>query len=373
MPERRLYLLNKNQWVHYSRGPHRAILRGFPAAGDETEYPLPEQQAPLDTWLHEMADAARRVPVRSALAGLAAQGHGGDLTEDWHHTLALLSQSGWEPPGVPVVPWTPLRACYMALRQQTELARHRTHARDILAAREDALDLPDLFERSARQMDAYRNLREPLWPLRAGKRRWPQLHAGPLTPERLVALLDPARWAPDRVRWLPPREDLAFVPVGREVGPLRATGARFEDGSVGRRSGRGGMDLFLRSADEEGLPIVAEIKDAGDTNVFFALVQALTYAVELTTVHQFERLREHHGGSFGDLRPDRPPRCDVYIVCLGPTPHPLHEEAARLADRLLGRTEQAIARRIRRVAFIRAQLDGELRFEATHVANAPDA
>ena len=69
-------------------------------------------------------------------------------------------------------------------------------------------------------------------------------------------------------------------------------GAEFEDGTSGRSSGASGVDLIL--VDETGALVVGEIKARGDSTAFLAIIQALTYAVELTTRSRAERC-------YGDL------------------------------------------------------------------------
>ena len=76
--------------------------------------------------------------------------------------------------------------------------------------------------------------------------------------------------------------------------------------------GRGGIDLLLRSRDG-GLPIIAEVKAPRDGNLFVALVQALTYAAELATANQFERLSGSYR-EFESLDLKQLPRCDIYVI-----------------------------------------------------------
>lgn len=128
------------------------------------------------------------------------------------------------------------------------------------------------------------------------------------------------------------------------------------------------MDLLLRSEDG-GLPIIAEIKAPNDNNLFAALVQALTYASELTTAYQFSRLR-HSFQEFADLETDQPPRCDIYLVYFhGDTP-PLREEATQLAELLLNHSSGVIAQHIRRIVFLEAtSVDAfELEFKHYHLS-----
>lgn len=85
--------------------------------------------------------------------------------------------------------------------------------------------------------------------------------------------------------------DTGFVVVNYEINPWRTRHAMFSTKQPATKTGRGGIDLLMRSL--KGMPVVAEIKVKDDKNAFFGLLQAMTYAVELSTPNQFERLRTH--------------------------------------------------------------------------------
>lgn len=82
--------------------------------------------------------------------------------------------------------------------------------------------------------------------------------------------------------------DSEFVFVQRELNPWLTRQGYFPDNSPASRTGRGGIDLLMRTQD--GIPVIGEVKIDNDKNAFFALLQAMTYAVELSTPHQLERL-----------------------------------------------------------------------------------
>lgn len=82
--------------------------------------------------------------------------------------------------------------------------------------------------------------------------------------------------------------ELNFHALDYQVNPLRTPKAIYEDGVSGRRSGQGGIDLLLYRG--EGIPVIGEIKAATDVDLFTALVQALVYAVELSSNAQRTRL-----------------------------------------------------------------------------------
>jgi hypothetical protein len=82
--------------------------------------------------------------------------------------------------------------------------------------------------------------------------------------------------------------------IDYEISAYRKTGkASMEDGRVGT-SGGGGIDLILHDGERY---IIGEVKAATDTDFFYALVQALTYTIELSTPNQMKRLNSHYSQS----------------------------------------------------------------------------
>ena len=92
--------------------------------------------------------------------------------------------------------------------------------------------------------------------------------------------------------------------VERELNPRRTRGGVFPDKRPARKSGAGGIDVLLKS-HVTGFPVVGEVKVEDDKNAFFALIQAMTYAVELSTPNQLARLKTHFANQFGDLNEKR--------------------------------------------------------------------
>jgi hypothetical protein len=107
-----------------------------------------------------------------------------------------------------------------------------------------------------------------------------------------------------------PRLNFSFVDF--EISPVRTTRSEFETGDPGRR-GRGGLDLLLANRDDQ-LPIVGEVKADTDRNPFLGLIQSLTYAVELSTVPQRDRLARHYPGRFTLI--ESGPWVDIYLFLL---------------------------------------------------------
>ncbi len=87
---------------------------------------------------------------------------------------------------------------------------------------------------------------------------------------------------------IPNATNLNFKYLEREVSPLRTTGAEFDTGKPGRSSGGGGLDFIALNND--GYPILGEVKRDDDQNAFYALIQLLTYCSELATESQVARL-----------------------------------------------------------------------------------
>lgn len=81
-----------------------------------------------------------------------------------------------------------------------------------------------------------------------------------------------------------------FKYIQREVPTYRITNTKSK---AGRKSGAGGIDFIGLSCNEDNkLPILGEIKVAGDQNAFYALIQLLTYLSELYTPNQIKRIVE---------------------------------------------------------------------------------
>ena len=74
----------------------------------------------------------------------------------------------------------------------------------------------------------------------------------------------------------------------------------FSDNRPATKSGAGGIDVLLKS-HLTGFPVVGEIKVGTDKNAYFGLIQAMTYAVELSTPNQLARLKRHFRPDFGSL------------------------------------------------------------------------
>ncbi len=78
-----------------------------------------------------------------------------------------------------------------------------------------------------------------------------------------------------------------FEYIQREVPTSRITNTKSK---AGRKSGAGGIDFIGLTCKQDKLPILGEIKVAGDQNSFYALIQLLTYLSELYTPNQIKRI-----------------------------------------------------------------------------------
>jgi hypothetical protein len=152
------------------------------------------------------------------------------------------------------------------------------------------------------------------------------------------------------------RPELAFRYVDREISPLRTTG----NGRSARRS----LDLLLLNANDR-LPIVAELKIAGDKPSYFALVLILALAADLITQPQLRRLDTHYPGA-GFVWPESGPCVDLYVIAhAAPV-------TGKYRPRLLDATREIIAKldadhelagSVRRIAYLTSAVEhGQLTF-----------
>jgi hypothetical protein len=239
-----------------------------------------------------------------------------------------------------LVPLTPLRHFYDLLRAFPSAAFHREAAREC-ARRPDGLR--DLVVRSRRHAELYDNRAEDFRPPARGMT--PERQRSPRLADRLLRMIRDGRAA------VPRHPGLEFEFVDYEVNPLRTTRSECEDGSSAERMGGGGVDVLLAARDR--LPAVGEIKVARDSTPFLALVQALTYAVELSTPAQQARLDRTYPGRFA--RPGTGPAVDVYLLLAD---HPADqaefvELTGRVVDGLM-RPGTPAADVIRRVVCLKA-------------------
>ena len=102
--------------------------------------------------------------------------------------------------------------------------------------------------------------------------------------------------------------DLDFWFLDRELVVTHARGMRFANGRLSSHGPR--IDLLLAAKD--GTPIVGELKVAGDSSPYLALIQALASAAYLTPELQRRRLKLRHDQR--DRLTDELGPLDVYLV-----------------------------------------------------------
>ncbi|GBF49447.1 hypothetical protein LPTSP4_09600 [Leptospira ryugenii] len=91
------------------------------------------------------------------------------------------------------------------------------------------------------------------------------------------------------------QKDVTFEYVDYEISPIRTTNAKLEENTSSNSSGIGGIDLLLSFNQT---PYICEVKSSKDTDTFTALVQSITYASELITDNQIERLLKAYPSKF---------------------------------------------------------------------------
>lgn len=364
-----VYKINQGgtlEWVHVSRQDNTVNLRWFGH---------PNFNGPIRLNLLVPADAATwqsiTEGVRFTVSQIAA------LTNDvlpfsademdvnehvtqWTQVFNRLKELGDVPPvdgaGVRVarnqsrspIPQTRLRRFYEVLRMMGE-AHLQEQIAAYLTAHQRSDRLQVMFKESEEHFTRYVNLEEGFH--------------GRSTPDWLFDYVNtPAAFAKCLVARLQPGENNHFIQITNgpsiravdyEISLFRTTGrATFEDGTPGTSSGGGGMDLLLQ--DDSRFPIVGEIKASTDRDLFLAFIQALTYAVELTTPSQLQRLVTHYG-NFEFATTAR--QCDIYLFYDQNAGLPqLIEQTKSLATQLLTDPDSPVGRRIRRVLLISADL-----------------
>lgn len=269
-----------------------------------------------------------------------------------------------------IIPQTRLRRFYESLRLFSSFHIHEALAGYLSDSRNETCNhLQVLFEESFHHFSKY-----DCSDTRFQNRASPGWRSDYLDETQAFAYCVQARCNPEINKGphkVSGRDGLDFIAVDYELSPLRTpNGALFEDGKPGNSSGAGGMDLLLRS-EENGLPVVCEVKAKGDTNMFLALVQSLTYISEFSTGNQIRRLcRENtYRNDFGKLSDTS--QWDAYVIFpAGDEPKLLHETKG-IADRLLKAKDSPIGSRVRKIAFITAKFEASraISFNCVHLSH----
>ena len=251
--------------------------------------------------------------------------------------------------GVRVVPITRLRKLYKLLRV-TPKDLHHAIAQG-MANHPNAL--ADLCIGDVERISNYNN-QEPFLPKRRSPLGAPQGSVIERTND-LVGFLCSAGGK----FVVPGCPELECEYIERELNPLRTTRSVFETGGKARSSGGGGIDLLLLNKQDR-TPVIAEVKVGEDTNCFFGLVQALTYAVELCTPHQHARLAKWLKDGYDvEISQDVVP-LDIYLVLFDPPPKALDRELCELSKQVAKglQSDPGFSKLIRRIVCLEAKMSG---------------
>jgi hypothetical protein len=314
---------------------------------------IPEDQEELQRFANssDVYSVGKIAVVVSPYIAFPSRGFPHDDREKWLEVVQLLinilpSRLVSEAPINPI-PVTRLRRFYETLRLFPTVAVHSAIAEHLTKDEHSADILDALFADSLRHLNSYRNADEHFRP--AGVRAWWPDYLGrhEQFARCLVAELNPTNGSgPIRI---PGANPLEFAVVDYEISPLRTPGGRtFEDGTAARKSGAGGIDLLCATPD--GLPVIGEVKAPGDTSLFVALVQSLTYASELLTPQQGARLRMAYPQHFSVAGGQG--AGEVLLLLHADDRPRLASETLRIAESLLGDREGAVAKHVRRISIV---------------------
>ena len=154
---------------------------------------------------------------------------------------------------------------------------------------------------------------------------------------------------------------LQFDYVDYEIGPLRTTGGtKFENG---KNSSSGGIDLLLTNR-RDSVPIIGEVKAEKDATLFLALIQSLTYAIELMADSQRTRLQSAYPNRF-KIHQDGP-FVDIYLIQVRAPEDEWSERFLTAVDELASRVlkEPSAGSLLRRIVCLETPLpdDGAAEF-----------
>lgn len=216
-----------------------------------------------------------------------------------------------------LIPETALRNLYCLLRDFPSQEFHLAFTKELMRVPKK---LDELVERSFRHFSHYKNNKE------AFHERGPN---GEPTEARQGSkkLADQFTVEISKQKNVKIQGNLSFDYVDYDISPFRTTGnPGYESGESSRFSGTGGVDLLLSNAEDQ-LPIVGEIKAEEDATPLLALIQALTYAIELATPSQRERLQSAYPGKF--KFDSQGPFIDIYLLLVSP---PENDEAKEFLE-----------------------------------------
>lgn len=183
---------------------------------------------------------------------------------------------------------------------------------------------------------------------------------GPPSAEAITSTVEMQEYLAGRGRQeVRDQPELGFRYVDREVFALRTTA------KGGVRPPKRTLDLLL--ASDDNYPIIGEVKIAGDRPTFFALVQALMYASELSSPNQRRRLQSHYAAFDSGPLLTAGPWLDVWVIGYQPPEVGEYRQGSFEASEQISAhliNESRVNQAIRRIAYVEAVLEGvDLTFE----------
>lgn len=256
-----------------------------------------------------------------------------------------------------LVPTIPLEMFYRSLRKlngsKEEQFQSLCHLLKDRHGPKDSVFLAELFRRSIRHAEFYSNINEPFYSHRNVREAEEYSFANALVEVMTSGTPIQAK-----------QHVLEFVDY--EIFPFRTTKSCCEDGAAATSIGSGGMDLLLAStANGVVVPAIGEIKAATETvGPTFALIQSLMYSAQLTTPHQFLRLKKHYDTEFSMID-DRHPRMDLLILL--EVDERLNKGDLRYAMSLAEELVSQLSAHLRQIVFLSCSITGSvIDCEAVH-------
>ncbi|MDC0265707.1 hypothetical protein OAK32_01345 [Mariniblastus sp.] len=264
-----------------------------------------------------------------------------------------------------LIPQTAIRRLYDCMSDTPQLMNKAV--RDALAHRLSGNTEPliEMIDSSISHFERFNNIDEPFHNRKGDEERTIDgyFEEGPFA-KRIVALLRSFKLLRSfnrdkkvEIKWRENGQDnnAPLQYIDYEISPYRKTGkASMEDGRVGT-SGGGGIDLILHDGKQY---IIGEVKAATDTDFFYALVQALTYTIELSTPNQMKRLNNH----YSELKPPLEPgnsKHHVYVIFENDLDEAkrtrLYNETTKIAENLMENAE-TLKTVVSAIKFVKATL-----------------
>ena len=309
-------------WVHYSTGGKHTVCRRF--VGDELkEFEFPKDDA------ESLVIEKRTI---GSLSGLIPEemNQGIENLEYWRAVLTVLDSGMLEPKhpapagGQKVdPPITHLRVLYELLRP-LPVAVHTALAAGYIGRTQMLTKL----WRSSRQTfdDAAPNC------------NWTGPTRKPFRPDEIPdSLSDVTNGRPVQ----------AFFEAEKSVTLLDDAVWNFVDYEVCPINSGGGIDVLMSSGQ---VPVAIEVKADGDKNAFFALLQVLAYAAELSAPSQLRLLTDRYSDHFrGD---DAPKEVEAAVLLVNPRHGHAKSETVKLSRELNDSLDQMPGlRQIHRLSF----------------------